>query len=62
MASLAARQAGLSPGDVILQVGKSPVGSSAQFASALKGVKSGDRVRLLVRNTESTGLVTVPAS
>jgi serine protease Do len=62
VASLAARQAGLSPGDVILQVGKSPVGSSAQFASALKSVKSGDRVRLLVRNAESTALVTVPAS
>jgi serine protease Do len=62
VASLAARQAGLEPGDVILQVGKNPVGSAAQFASALKGVKSGDRVRLLVRNSESTGLVTVPAS
>ncbi len=62
VASLAARQAGLTPGDVILQVGKTPVGSSAQFSSALKGVKSGDRVRLLVRNAESTGLVTIPAS
>jgi serine protease Do len=62
VASLAARQAGLSPGDVILQVGKNPVGSTAAFESALKGVKSGDRVRLLVRNNESTGLVTVPAS
>jgi serine protease Do len=62
VAGLAARQAGLSPGDVILQVGKTPVGSSAEFASALKGVKSGDHVRLLVRNNESTGLVTIPAS
>ncbi len=62
IASLAARQAGLSPGDVILQVDKTAVGSSAQFAAALKGVKTGDRVRLLVRNTQSTGLVTVPAS
>jgi serine protease Do len=62
IASLAARQAGLAPGDVILQVGKQPVGSSAQFESALKSVKPGDRVRLLVRNAESTGLVTVPAS
>ena len=62
VASLAARQAGLSPGDVILQVGKNPVGSAAQFESALKGIKSGDRVRLLVRNAESTGLVTIPAS
>ena len=62
VASLAARQAGLAPGDVILQVGKSPVGNAAQFASALKGIKSGDRVRLLVRNADSTGLVTIPAS
>jgi serine protease Do len=62
VASLAARQAGLSPGDVNLQVGKQPVGSSAQFESALKSVKPGERVRLLVRNAESTGLVTVPAS
>ncbi|MFA6987206.1 MAG: Do family serine endopeptidase, partial [Arenimonas sp.] len=62
VASLAARQAGLAPGDVILQVGKTPIGSTAQFESALKGIKSGDRVRLLVRNAESTGLVTIPAS
>ena len=62
IASLAARQAGLSPGDVILQVGKNKVGSAAQFQSALKGIKPGERVRLLVRNSESTGLVTVPAS
>ena len=62
IAGLAARQAGLSPGDVILQVGKNPVGSAAQFESALKGIKSGDRVRLLVRNADSTGLVTIPAA
>jgi serine protease Do len=62
VASLAARQAGLSPGDVILQVGKNQVGSTADFEQALKQVKPGDRVRLLVRNNESTGLVTVPAS
>ena len=62
VASLAARQAGLQPGDVVLQVGRTPVGSAADFESALKSVKSGDRVRLLVRNNESTGLVTLPAS
>ena len=62
VASLAARQAGLQPGDVILQVGRTPVGSAADFETALKSVKSGDRVRLLVRNNESTGLVTLPAS
>ncbi len=62
VASLAARQAGLNAGDVILQVGKNTVGTPAEFQAALRGVKSGDKVRLLVRNNESTGLVTVPAS
>ena len=62
VASVAARQAGLSPGDVILQVGKTMVGNTAQFESAIKGFKPGDRVRLLVRNEQSTGLVTIPAS
>jgi serine protease Do len=62
VASLAARQAGVSPGDVILQVGRVPVGSVDQFEGALQGIKSGDRVRLLVRNAESTALVTIPAS
>ena len=61
VAGLAAKQVGLSPGDVILQVGKTAVASPAEFEAALKGVKSGDRVRLLVRNAESTGLVTVAA-
>jgi len=62
VAGLAARQAGLSPGDVILQVGKTSVGSTAEFEAAVKGFKPGDRVRLLVRNEQSTGLVTIPAS
>ena len=61
VASLAARQAGLNAGDVVLQVGKTPVASTADFLAVLKGVKAGDRVRLLVRNAQSTGLVTVVA-
>ena len=54
-----ARQAGLSVGDVILQVGKTEVGSVVAYNAAIKGFKSGDKVRLLVRNADSTGLVTV---
>ncbi len=54
-----AAQAGLSPGDVVLQVGRQNVGSVAEFNQALKSFKSGDRVRLLVRNAQSTGLVTL---
>ncbi len=59
---MAARQAGLTAGDVILQVGKVAVGNTAQFEAAVKALKSGDRVRLLIRNADSTGLVTVVVS
>jgi serine protease Do len=62
VASALARQAGLEAGDVILQVGKSPVASVADFEQALKGLKHGDRVRLLVRNGQSTGLVELVVS
>ena len=55
---LAARQAGLAPGDVILQVGRSNVGSVAQFEAAAAALKPGQEVRLLVRNARSTGFVT----
>ncbi|MGH8050497.1 MAG: DegQ family serine endoprotease [Arenimonas sp.] len=55
----AVAQAGLSPGDVILQVGRQAVGNVAEFNAAIKAFKSGDRVRLLVRNSQSTGLVTL---
>ncbi|MFY2764521.1 Do family serine endopeptidase [Arenimonas sp. MALMAid1274] len=58
VAGLAARRAGLAPGDVVLQVGRTSVGTVAQFEGAVKGLKPGDEVRLLVRNTRSTGFVT----
>jgi serine protease Do len=53
------QQSGLSVGDVILQVGKTPVGSVAAFDAAVKALKSGDRLRLVTRNQDSTGLITV---
>ena len=55
---LAARRAGLAPGDVILQVGRADVGSVAEFEAAARAFKPGDEVRLLVRNARSTGFVT----
>ncbi|KFN47616.1 Do family serine endopeptidase [Arenimonas metalli] len=58
VAGLAARQAGLAPGDVILQVGRADIGSVADFEAAVKDLGSGDEVRLLVRNARSTGFVT----
>ena len=44
-----AREAGLSPGDVVLRVGRTPVGSVSAFERELRGVKAGDTVMLLVR-------------
>jgi len=58
VSGLAARRAGLSPGDVILRVGRTDVGSVRAFEAAAKALKSGDEVRLLVRNARSTGFVT----
>ena len=47
---LAAREAGLSPGDVVLRVGRTPVASVAALDRALRGVKPGQTVMLLVRS------------
>jgi len=46
----AARQAGLRSGDVILRVGRTPVNSIAALDRALREVKSGQTVMLLVRS------------
>jgi len=45
----AAREAGLSPGDVVLRVGRTPVDSVAALERELRGVKPGQTVMLLVR-------------
>ena len=50
-------RAGINEGDVILEVGRQPVASVAAFNKAIAGVKSGERVRLLVRNEQSTAIV-----
>ena len=55
----AVAQAGLSAGDVILQVGRQAVSNTLEFNTAVNAFKSGDRIRLLVRNSQSTGLVTL---
>jgi serine protease Do len=45
---LAARDAGLQPGDIVLSVGRTPVDSPAALDRQLRGVKAGDTVMLLV--------------
>lgn len=57
-----ARRSGLSPGDVILMVGRKAVKSVADFTAATKDAKPGDSVMLLARRGEQTQFlaVTVP--
>jgi len=56
----AARRTALQAGDVVLMVGRKSVKSSGDFNEALKDVKPGDSVMLLVRRDEATQFVAVP--
>jgi serine protease Do len=56
---LAAREAGLQPGDVILSVGRTTVASAAALDRELRGVKAGQTVMLLVRRGNGTQFVAV---
>ena len=55
----AAREAGLSPGDVVLRVGRTPVGSPAALDRAVRGVKAGQTVMLLVRGQGGSRFVAI---
>lgn len=57
----AAREAGLAPGMVVLQVGRTPVGSAAALNGQLKDVKAGQTVMLLVRQGGVTRFLAVTA-
>ena len=57
--SAAAREAGLSPGMVILQVGRNKVNSPAALDRELAAAKPGDTVMLLVRSRGVTRFVAV---
>jgi serine protease Do len=56
----AARRTALQPGDVVLMVGRKPVKTTGEFDGALKDVKPGDSVMLLVRRDDATQFVAVP--
>ncbi len=64
IAGVAAQSTPLQPGDVILRVGRDSVKTAAEFNSAVKGIKIGDSVMLLVQRGETTQFVavTVPKS
>ncbi len=56
---LAARDAGLQPGDIVLSVGHTPVDNPAALDRELRGVKAGQTVMLLVRRGNATQFVAV---
>jgi serine protease Do len=56
---VAARSAGLQPGDVVLSVGRTPVGSPAALDRELAHVRAGQTVMLLVRRGNATQFVAV---
>jgi len=60
----AARRTALQPGDVVLMVGRKSVKSANDFNDAVKDVKPGGSVMLLVRREDVTQFVavTVPTS
>jgi serine protease Do len=55
----AGSRAGLRPGDVVLMVGQTRVGTAAAFNEAVKGASAGEPVMLLVRRGEQTQFVAV---
>ena len=57
----AAAEAGLQPGDVILSVGRTSVGTASALDRALSGVKDGQTVMLLVRRGNATQFIAVTA-
>ena len=59
---IAGRRAELREGDVVLMVGRTSVGSAAEFNAAVKDAKAGEPVMLLIRRGEQTSFVTVTPS
>lgn len=59
VAGTPARDAGLQPGDVILQVGRTPVGSAADLARAVTAAPRGQAITLLLRRGDATQFVAV---
>jgi serine protease Do len=56
---LAARTAGLQPGDVVLSVGRTPVDSPVALNRELANIKAGQTVMLLVRRGAATQFVAI---
>ena len=59
---IAAREAGLRPGDVVLAVGRNTGASAGALNAQLRGLKPGQAVMLLVRRGGGTQYITVDPS
>ena len=57
ISGVAARRAALQRGDIVLMVGRTPVKSAAGFQTAVKDLKPGDSVMLLVRRNDVTSFI-----
>lgn len=55
----AARRAALQPGDVILMAGRTAIKTASGFSAAVKDLKPGDSVMLLVRRNEVTTFIAI---
>jgi serine protease Do len=55
----AARRAAMQAGDIILMVGRTAVRSSASFQAAVKDLKPGDSIMLLVRRNDVTSFIAI---
>jgi len=55
----AARRSGLQSGDIVLMVGRQPMRSANDFHAAVKDVKPGDSVMMLVKRNDATQFVTI---
>jgi serine protease Do len=56
---LAAKRAGLQPGDIILAVGRNPVGSAATLDQQLRTLKPGQTAMLLVRRGDASQYIAI---
>jgi serine protease Do len=56
---LAARRAGLQPGDIVLAVGRNPVGSAAALNQQLRTLKPGQTAMLLVRRGNASQYIAI---
>ena len=54
-----ARDAGLQPGDVILQVGRAAIGSATELSRTVAALPRGQAIMLLVRRGNATQFVAV---